>query len=176
MQAVAARGAARRRGHALHSEGERWAKHRGEWGDDVKTPDEIQQGYIDEFVSKGDAFEQFDYLLQVSAQLDELAEELKVDDVLVKGCQSQVWLYPSWESDEPGYGFAIKGDSDTLMVRGVIRIFQQMFAGQDARSIVDCPVRFVEETELMYVFDAQRQAGVSAIAKTIKDFAQQALV
>ncbi len=139
------------------------------------TPDSIQQGYIDAFLSKGDAFEQFDYLLQISAQLEELDDVLKVDDVLVKGCQSQVWLYLSWEGGAPGKGFALKGDSDTLMVRGVIRIFQEMFAGQDARRIVECPVRFVDETELAYVFDAQRQAGVSAIAKTIKEFAQQAL-
>lgn len=141
----------------------------------MRAPDEIQQAYIDAFVSKGDAFEQFDYLLQVSAQLDELPEELKVEDVLVKGCQSQVWLYPAWEGGEPGRGFSLKGDSDTLMVRGVIKIFQDMFAGQDAKTILDCPVRFVHETELAYVFDAQRQAGVSAIAKTIQDFAQQAI-
>lgn len=138
-------------------------------------PDEVQQDYIDAFLSKGDAFEQFDYLLQVSAQLDELADELKVEDVLVKGCQSQVWLYPSWEGGEPGRGFALKGDSDTLMVRGVIKIFADMFAGQDVRAILDCPVRFVRETELAYVFDAQRQAGVSAIAKTIKEFASSAI-
>lgn len=141
----------------------------------MREPDAIQQEFIDAFASCGDAFNQFDYLLQLSAQLEELEETLKVDDVLVKGCQSQVWLYPSWEGDEPGRGFALKGDSDTLMVRGVIYMFQQMFAGQDARAIIDCPVRFVEETELMYVFDAQRQAGVSAIAKTIKQFAARAL-
>lgn len=141
----------------------------------MRTPDEVQQSYIDSFLSKGDAFEQFDYLLQVSARLDELSEDLKVEDVLVKGCQSQVWLYPSWEGAEPGRGFALRGDSDTLMVRGVIKIFADMFAGQDAQAIVDCPVRFVRETELAYVFDAQRQAGVSAIAKTIRDFASKAI-
>lgn len=141
----------------------------------MRTPDEVQQAYIDAFLDKGDAFEQFDYLLQVSAQLDELADGLKVEDALVKGCQSQVWLYPSWEGTEPGRGFALRGDSDTLMVRGVIKIFADMFAGQDAQAIVDCPVRFVHETELAYVFDAQRQAGVSAIAKTIRDFASKAI-
>ena len=36
-------------------------------------------------------------------------------------------------------------------------------------------MRFVEETELVYIFDAKRQAGVSAIASTIKDFARKAL-
>ena len=140
----------------------------------MDTPDKIQQDYIDAFVKCGDTFDQFDYLLQISAQLDELDDNKKTDDVLVSGCQSQVWLYPEWQGDSAGCGFALKGDSDTLMVRGVIRIFQDMFAGQDASSIIDCPIRFVEETELLYIFDAKRQAGVSAIAKTIKDFARKA--
>ena len=136
----------------------------------VKAPDEIQQEFIDGFVAAGDTFEQFDYLLQLSAQLEELPEERKVKEVLVEGCQSQVWLYPSWAGVAPGEGFALEGDSDTLMVRGVIYLFQQ-----DARAIIECPVRFVEETELVYIFDAKRQAGVSAIASTIKDFARKAL-
>ena len=96
-------------------------------------------------------------------------------EALVEGCQSQVWLYPSWAGVAPGEGFALEGDSDTLMVRGVIYLFQQMFSGQDARAIIESPVRFVEETELVYIFDAKRQAGVSAIASTIKDFARKAL-
>lgn len=141
----------------------------------MKTPDEIQQELIDGFVAAGDTFEQFDHLLNISAQLEELPEDRKVKDVLVEGCQSQVWLYPSWTGSALGESFALEGDSDTLMVRGVIRMFQQMFSGQSARAIVECPVRFVEETELMYVFDAKRQAGVSAIASTIKDFARKAL-
>lgn len=137
-------------------------------------PNEIQQRFIDEFLGRGDTFDQFDYLLELSAKLDELPDGKKTKDVLVEGCQSQVWLYPSW-ADAPGRGFSLAGDSDTLMVRGVIYMFQQMFAGQSAQAILDCPVRFVDETELTYIFDAQRQAGVSAIAATIKNFAQKAL-
>ena len=151
----------------------REGRHKG--GGITVTPDEIQQGFIVGFLSRGDTFEQFDYLLELSAKLDELPDEKKTEDVLVKGCQSQVWLYPSWAGVAPGEGFALEGDSDTLMVRGVIYLFQQMFSGQDAQAIIECPVRFVEETELAYIFDAKRQAGVSAIASTIKDFARKAL-
>lgn len=141
----------------------------------VKAPDEIQQEFIDGFVAAGDTFEQFDYLLRLSAQLEELPEERKVKEALVEGCQSQVWLYPAWRDGEPGASFSLAGDSDTLMVRGVIYLFQQMFSGQDAQAIIECPVRFVEETELAYIFDAKRQAGVSAIATTVKEFARKAL-
>lgn len=140
----------------------------------VSTADEVQQGYIDRLNAAGGAFEQFDLLLNISAQLEELPQERKLDSALVEGCQSQVWLWPRWEGGV-GHGFALEGDSDTLMVRGVIRIFQQMFSGFSADEILACPVRFLQETELAYVFDPQRRAGVASIAGVIKDFASEAL-
>lgn len=141
----------------------------------MQNPDEVQKRYIESLNAAGGAFEQFDLLLNIAAELDDLPENLKQADALVEGCQSQVWLYPAWQGAK-GSRFHLDGDSDTLMVRGVIRIFQQMFDGQDAEAILSCPVRFLEETELVYVFDPQRQAGVSSIAGVIREFAREALV
>ena len=58
----------------------------------MDTPEAIQNDIIASFQSKGGAFEQFDYLLQLSAELDEMDEGLKAEESLVKGCQSQVWM------------------------------------------------------------------------------------
>ena len=140
----------------------------------MQNPDEVQQRYIERLNAAGGAFEQFDLLLNIAAELDDLPEDLKQADALVEGCQSQVWLYPAWQGAK-GIRFHLDGDSDTLMVRGVIRMFQQMFDGQDAEAILSCPVRFLEETELVYVFDPQRRAGVSSIADVIREFAREAL-
>ncbi len=138
-------------------------------------PTEIQNQLIERITQAGEAFEQFDCLLGLAAELDELPEQDKRDDVLVSGCQSQVWLYLEWRGSAPGRGFALRADSDTLMVRGVLRIFELMFGGQDARAIAQCPVEFVEKTELSCIFDAQRKAGVAAIAGMIRAFALEAL-
>ncbi|MDO4290045.1 MAG: SufE family protein [Eggerthellaceae bacterium] len=141
----------------------------------METPQETQTKLIDRFVQAGGAFEQFDCLLSLAAELDELSVEDKRPDVLVSGCQSQVWLYLDWEGDVPGHGFCLRADSDTLMVRGVLRIFELMFGGQDAADVVGCPIEFVSKTELAYIFDAKRQAGVASIAGEIRAFAQAAL-
>lgn len=136
----------------------------------MDTPEAIQNDIIASFQSKGGAFEQFDYLLQLSAELDEMDEGLKTEESLVKGCQSQVWMRFHWTGGT-GRELCLRGDSDTLMVRGVIRIFQLMFEGQNADAVAKCPLRFVEETELRDIFDVKRQAGVSAIASSVKSFA-----
>lgn len=140
----------------------------------MSDPNDIQEEVIQGFRDAGEAFEQFDHLLQLAAEPDELSDEEKIPEVLVDGCQSQVWLYMDWLGTT-GKNFRIRADSDTLMVRGVIRMFELMFNGQDAQAIIDCPIRFVDETELIYIFDSQRQSGVASIAGRIRDFAQRAI-
>lgn len=139
----------------------------------MDTPQSIQESVVEAFLRAGDAFEQFDLLLAYAAEGEELDEAEKTDDALIDGCQSQVWLHLSWEGPRPGTRLRLRGDSDTLMVRGVIRILQMMFDGQDAKAIASCPVDFVEKTELACIFDAKRQAGVASIVERIKQFAQK---
>ena len=61
----------------------------------------------------------------------------------------------------------MRGESDTLMVRGVINIFKMMFDGRSPHEVLDCPIRFVSETDLDAIFDPQRKAGVASIYETI---------
>lgn len=126
----------------------------------METPAQIQDRIIASFHEAGDAFNQFTYLLQLASEFPELPEERKVKDVLVEGCQSQVWLYVT--VDDEGR-IHIEGDSDTLMVRGTIRIFSLMFEGQRCEDVLGTEIRFVDETELASIFDSKRKAGVSAI-------------
>ena len=98
---------------------------------DGTTASEVQVQIIDAFNDAGDAFNQFTYLLQLASEFPELPAERKVEQALVKGCQSQVWLYTSVVDDGAGVpAMHIEGDSDTLMVRGVIRIYVLMFEGR----------------------------------------------
>jgi cysteine desulfuration protein SufE len=133
----------------------------------MDTPQEIQEHVIAVFRDAGDAFNQFTYLLQLAGELPELPEVRKTDDVLVSGCQSQVWLDVSVNDGR----LRIEGDSDTLMVRGIIRILVLMFDGQTADAVYDTDIDFVEQTELVGIFDSKRKAGVSSIMQSIKEVA-----
>lgn len=133
----------------------------------METPEQAQERIIERFASCGDALDQFDQLLKLSAELEELEDTLKSDDALVDGCQSQVWLYVDW----PDGTLRLRGDSDTLMVRGVIRIFQIMFEGRSPDAVLACPLRFVEETELASIFDAKRKTGVASIWEVVRSSA-----
>ena len=142
---------------------------------DGTTASEVQVQIIDTFNDAGDAFNQFTYLLQLASEFPELPAERKVEQALVKGCQSQVWLYTSVVDDGAGVpAMHIEGDSDTLMVRGVIRIYVLMFEGRRPEEVLDTPIDFIGKTELASIFDDKRKAGASAIygriAQTARDY------
>lgn len=134
----------------------------------MNTPQEIQERIISEIEGAGDPFDQFDYLLSKAAELPEMPEERKVADVLVKDCQSQVWLYLHEVDGRP----LIEADSDTLMIRGTIQILKDMFDGQPPQAVTGCDVNYIQRTDLAYAFDSKRVAGQTAIVKRIKEFAQ----
>ncbi len=134
----------------------------------MDTPQEIQERIIREITESGDPFNQFEYLLTKASQLEEMPEERKAADALVKDCQSQVWLYLH---DADGYP-VIEADSDTLMIRGTIQILKEMFDHQTPEAVIACDVDFIQRTDLAYAFDSKRVAGQVAIVAQIKDFAR----
>lgn len=134
----------------------------------METPQEIQERIIGEITQSGDPFDQFNYLLMKASQLDEMPDERKVEDVLVKDCQSQVWLYLREVDGCP----VIEADSDTLMIRGTIQILKDMFDHQPPEAVVACDVDYIKRTDLAYAFDSKRVAGQVAIVGRIKQFAQ----
>ena len=138
----------------------------------MNRPQITQECIVQEITRAGDAFDQFDYLLKKAAELPEMPEDRKVDDVRVKDCQSQVWLYLHDVDGCP----VIEADSDTLMIRGTIQILKDMFDGQQPQAVVDCDVNYIERTDLAYAFDSKRVAGQKAIVARIKDFAQMLCV
>ena len=129
----------------------------------MKTPDQIQDEIILGFLDAGDPLAQFEHLLGLSYQLPEMPEADRTADVLVKGCQRQVWLYVEW----PNGLLNIRGESDTLMVRGVINMYKAMFDGRPPQDVLSCKIRFVDETDMAAIFDPSRKAGVASIFETI---------
>ncbi len=134
----------------------------------MDSPQVIQDRIVQEIEEAGDPFNQFEYLLTKASLLDEMPEERKTSDVLVKDCQSQVWLYLHNVDGCP----VIEADSDTLMIRGTIQILKEMFDNQPPEDVLACDVDYIQRTDLAYAFDSKRVAGQVAIVKRIKEFAQ----
>ena len=71
-------------------------------------------GFFDSWEDK------YRFLIDLGRQLDHLPDEDRVEQNLVRGCQSQVWLVPTYDAEADRLHLAI--DSDAHIVRGLIAV------------------------------------------------------
>ena len=57
------------------------------------TIKEIQEEIIDEFSMFDDWMERYEYIIDLGKSLPIIEDQNKLDENLIKGCQSKVWLY-----------------------------------------------------------------------------------
>jgi cysteine desulfuration protein SufE len=130
--------------------------------------DRIQNEIVQDFREMGDGFEQYAYLIELSVTLPPLPAEKKTEDRVVKGCQSHVWL-DTWIDENGRFYFA--GDSDTLILKGVLVLLRRVFCGQPAQEVAGAQLWFFGQTEIMATFDADRQKGIGFIIQSLQRLA-----
>ena len=54
---------------------------------------EIQEEIIEEFAMFDDWMQKYDYLIELSKYIPLISEEYRLNENLIKGCQSKVWLH-----------------------------------------------------------------------------------
>lgn len=97
-----------------------------------------------------------------------LEEAFRVPATKVDGCASQVWIRPVIEGDGPEAVFDFQGESDALIVRGLIAVLHALYAGLSAQEVTQ--VDAVAELGRLGLNDhlsAQRSNGVRAMVERI---------
>lgn len=131
----------------------------------MRTISEIQNQIIADFNEIGDSFDQYAYLIELSAAHKGMPEEEKLPTRLVEGCQSHVWLKIDRDEHDRFY---FVSDSDTLIVKGVLSLLQEMFCGQSCEDVAGAEIRFLQETAIMDTFESDRQKGLSYVIRKLQ--------
>lgn len=77
----------------------------------------------DTFEFLDDWEDRYRHVIELGKAMPELDEALKVPATKVQGCASQVWLVPQVNDGV----FRFDGDSDALIVRGLVAILQALY-------------------------------------------------
>ena len=103
-----------------------------------------------------------------------LDDALKVPATKVDGCASQVWLHPSVEGAGPDAVMTFEGESDAMIVRGLIAVLHALYSGLTAREVgaVDAPAELAR-LGLNEHLSAQRSNGVRAMVERLREIAAQ---
>ena len=127
-----------------------------------------QDAITEEFAFFGDWTERYQYLIDLGRKLPPFAEELKLGEYKVSGCQSQVWLVPG--GDAQCMTFA--AISDSAIVSGLIALLLRVYSGRSAQEILDTPPRFIDAIGLAQHLSPTRSNGLAAMLAKIKEYAR----
>ena len=87
----------------------------------------------------GDSFSQCDYLMTLGMSKPSIPQ-IRTDQYRIGGCKTAIWIRIG-RSDQT---VLFETDSDSLLVKGVLSLFDELDAGATAEEICKCPPLFLE--------------------------------
>ena len=119
--------------------------------------------------------DRYRHVIDMGRAMDPLEDAFRVPATKVDGCASQVWLVPKIEGEGAAAVFHFRGDSDAMIVRGLIAILITLYDGLTVEQVLD--VDAVAELGRLGLNDhlsAQRSNGLRAMVQRIRDVAAAA--
>lgn len=113
--------------------------------------------------------ERYRYVIELGKQLPELPEARRTSETKVDGCVSQVWIWPEVREDDGARRLHFDGDSDALIVRGLIAILRALLSGRTTAEIAASdPLSDLKILGLDSHLSPQRSNGLRAMVQRLK--------
>ena len=125
--------------------------------------------YLDEWQDR------YRHVIDMGKAMPPLDEALKVPATKVEGCASQVWLVPNVEGEGDSATFTFEGDSDAVIVRGLIAVLKALYSGLSVGELlrVDASAE-LDRLGLEGNLTAQRSNGLRSMVLRIRELADEA--
>ena len=119
----------------------------------------------DLFMLFEDPKDKFVQLMDMAKESEQLKENEKVEQNKINGCTSRAWVVTEQNGDDT---YTFRTDSDSLIVKGLLTILEQVFSGQDADNILS-----INSSDILYsigldkTITSQRTNGFSSAVQKI---------
>ncbi len=131
------------------------------------TIENAQKDIIDNFLFFDDWTQKYEYIIELSKDLESMSKELKNEDNLIKGCQSKVWLHAELNDGKINF----LADSEAIITKGIISILLNIFNKRTPDEILSSNMDFIEKIGLKEHLSPNRANGLSSMYKQIKFYA-----
>ena len=131
------------------------------------TIKEIQEEIIDEFSMFDDWMERYEYIIDLGKSLPLIDSAFKMDENLIKGWQSKVWLHSELQNEK----LVFTADSDAILTKGIVALLLRVFSNQKAEDILNADTNFIDQIGLKEHLSPTRANGLVSMIKQIKMYA-----
>ena len=96
--------------------------------------------------------------------MPKIEESLKIEDRIIKGCQSKVWLH----SEKIGGEIIYTADSDAIITKGMVALMVRVLSHQKPQDIVNANLDFINKIGLTEHLSPTRANGLVSMIKQMK--------
>jgi len=136
-----------------------------------------QNKEIDELIEDFSFFEswedKYQYLIDMGRNVPQMADDLKIDENKLRGCQSVVYFSNSYNDDGT---ITFMAYSDAAIVQGLIALMLKVFSEKKPQEILDTDISFLKQIGLDEHLSPTRKNGLSSLVSSIKNAAKIKLV
>ena len=127
----------------------------------------IQDEIVEDFEFLDEWSDKYGHIIEVARDLEAFPEAHRTEENKVKGCQSQVWLH----LEEKDGVLTFYGDSDAMIVKGLVSLLVKVYSGHSAKEIMDSDLYFIDKIGLSTHLSPTRSNGLAAMNKQIRLYA-----
>ncbi len=132
---------------------------------------EKQQEIIDEFAIYDDWMDKYEYIIELGKSVPTLSPDLKTQERLIEGCQSNVWLATEIKDGKMQFS----ADSDAIITKGIIGLLIHVYNNESPAAILQSELFFINQIGLAEHLSATRANGLLSMVQRMKTEALQSL-
>jgi cysteine desulfuration protein SufE len=133
----------------------------------MKSIQEEQEAIIKELEIFDDWMDRYEYLIELSKDLEPLDPKYKTGEYLIHGCQSRVWLMAEMNDGNVVY----RAETDALITKGIVSLLIRVLSGQKPEDIIQADLYFIDKTGLRQNLSPTRSNGLLSMLKQMKLYA-----
>lgn len=126
-----------------------------------------QQEIIEEFGVFGDWMQKYEYIIELGRELPLINDAHKTDDLLIRGCQSRVWLQAE-RTAEGNLHFT--ADSEAIITKGLVALIVRVLDREKPADIAQANLHFIQEIGLSEHLSPTRSNGLASMIKQMKTY------
>ena len=119
------------------------------------------------FTQYNDWEDRYKELINLGRELGTYPEDRRDEKYKVKGCQSQVWLYPEFKDGKVFF----HGDSDAVLVKGIVALLVSVYSDATPDEILGTKPDFLKEVGITEHLSMNRSNGLASMMKQMQMYA-----
>ena len=121
---------------------------------------------IEELLPFEDHLERLTYVIDRAKDLPGLESEYKIDTFLIKGCVSQLWVFPSLKEGKCFF----QADSEASITKGTASLLCDLYSGETPQDIIELEPDFLSDVGITQHLSPNRRNGLTGVREKIKSY------